>query len=708
MEVMLIHMKWWWLSLFCAFSLAGSAQFSDCATALSVCNNIYTEDNSPAGTGQVFEVGPGSCQTGGEFNSAWYVFTPQSDGFLSFVLEPNSALDDYDWSLFDITENGCAGINSGVSPEVSCNSYGNVGIEQGPTGISSALGGAGNSNGPGNTFGPPFNADLPVTSGQLYALVVMNYSATLNGYTLDFSQSEVSVFDETPPSVVGVSTDCNQTFLTVQMSEAVNTNELNTFNINLVANGVTLNIQSVVVQGADFVDSFVLEGTSFAGVVGEVTLSFGDPLVDACGNASDSPFVFTLLGEVNLQADIVPACAGEGGGLEVLLGGGPDGCFTFDLDGILPTSAACRSGEFVGVEPGVYTLTVVSEDELCTAVALVEVGEVNLVVDAGDDVSFCDLSGSLSGSSSGGVVTWTGPAGVNFSSPSITSTNVSSETEGTFGLVITATLNGCSVSDEVIVTFNPPPTVELSVTDATCFDFCDGMLVLQNQASVTAIVGGDSKTGTNLEWDGLCRSSGTLTVIFSPGCQAFYDFQIGSLPELLAAPLAIPPVAPLERPEFLLEANIEQADSWVWSIPQFPDSTSMDHDWSLVLPKVPGEVEVWLTLANIAGCSRLYRLNLMVLDEFFVYVPTAFTPDNDGVNDVFVPRFSFLPKRYEWSIFNRWGVEVFRTNDPMQWWLGEAGEENSYAPNDCYNWRMSVQIDAENTRVYSGIVHQIR
>ncbi len=149
------------------------AQNSDCNTAIPVCDETYVEDNSPTGTGQVFELAPGSCQTAGEFNSAWYVFTVQEAGVLNFILEPNDNDDDYDWSVYDITENGCAGINSGNSPEVSCNSYGVIGGNQGPTGISTAEGGSGTSNGPGDLNGPPFNADLNVQVGDVFALSVM-------------------------------------------------------------------------------------------------------------------------------------------------------------------------------------------------------------------------------------------------------------------------------------------------------------------------------------------------------------------------------------------------------------------------------------------------------------------------------------------------------------------------------------------------------
>ena len=107
----------------------------------------------------------------------------QADGLLSFVLDPLNPIDDYDWGLFNITTGGCDGIGSQIlSPEMGCNSYGVAAPEpNGATGVSTANGGTGNSNGPGNLNGPAFNADLPVLAGEQYALVVMNWTNSLEG-----------------------------------------------------------------------------------------------------------------------------------------------------------------------------------------------------------------------------------------------------------------------------------------------------------------------------------------------------------------------------------------------------------------------------------------------------------------------------------------------------------------------------------------------
>ena len=92
----------------------------------------------------------------------------------------------------------------------------------GATGISTANGGTGNSNGPGNLNGPPFNADLPVEAGETYALVVMNWTNSLEGYAIDFGQSTASLYDEASPSIDSVEVmNCENTALRVFLSEFV-------------------------------------------------------------------------------------------------------------------------------------------------------------------------------------------------------------------------------------------------------------------------------------------------------------------------------------------------------------------------------------------------------------------------------------------------------------------------------------------------------
>ena len=196
---------------------------SDCVGAITLCGDLYTETEASFNTGAEYEY-TGMCNQNLEQSSVWYTFTVQEDGLLSFIIDPMNPMDDYDWGLFDITSGGCEGIGSQLlSPEMGCNSYGVAPPEpNGATGISTANGGTGSSNGPGNFNGPPFNADLPVEAGETYALVVMNWTNSLEGYAIDFGQSTASLYDETAPVIDSVEVvNCENTTLRVYLSEYV-------------------------------------------------------------------------------------------------------------------------------------------------------------------------------------------------------------------------------------------------------------------------------------------------------------------------------------------------------------------------------------------------------------------------------------------------------------------------------------------------------
>ena len=69
-----------------------------------------------------------------------------------------------------------------------------------------------------------------------------------------------------------------------------------------------------------------------------------------------------------------------------------------------------------------------------------------------------------------------------------------------------------------------------------------------------------------------------------------------------------------------------------------------------------------------------------------LYLPNAFTPDYDGLNDTFIPIFECLPYDFKMEIFDRWGVTVYRTQDAFQGWNGLV--DGVHIPQSTYHWRI--------------------
>ena len=58
--------------------------------------------------------------------------------------------------------------------------------------------------------------------------------------------------------------------------------------------------------------------------------------------------------------------------------------------------------------------------------------------------------------------------------------------------------------------------------------------------------------------------------------------------------------------------------------------------------------------------------------DISVYIPTAFSPNDDGRNDVFIPNFDpdYTIVEYKLDLFDRWGSHIFSTENPQEGWDG--------------------------------------
>lgn len=78
-----------------------------------------------------------------------------------------------------------------------------------------------------------------------------------------------------------------------------------------------------------------------------------------------------------------------------------------------------------------------------------------------------------------------------------------------------------------------------------------------------------------------------------------------------------------------------------------------------------------LTLTNICGDSDIDEIDITQANcDYCILAPTAFSPNDDGLNDLFEVNVSCPMKNYKLSIFNRWGQIVFSTVNPDRHWDG--------------------------------------
>ena len=65
------------------------------------------------------------------------------------------------------------------------------------------------------------------------------------------------------------------------------------------------------------------------------------------------------------------------------------------------------------------------------------------------------------------------------------------------------------------------------------------------------------------------------------------------------------------------------------------------------------------------------KKNVRVLNNCFIAVPTAFTPNNDGLNDYLYPNNAIKAENLQFNVYNRWGQLVFSTRDWQKRWDGK-------------------------------------
>ena len=108
--------------------------------------------------------------------------------------------------------------------------------------------------------------------------------------------------------------------------------------------------------------------------------------------------------------------------------------------------------------------------------------------------------------------------------------------------------------------------------------------------------------------------------------------------------------------------NWDFGDSTTWS-----QLTSPYHTFDQV-----GTYEVTLMVESDHGCRDTVRGLVRIEYGFSFFVPSAFTPNGDGVNDVYFLMSTNIVN-FNLNIFNRWGQLIFNSDQPSKGWDGTFG-----------------------------------
>ncbi len=103
-----------------------------------------------------------------------------------------------------------------------------------------------------------------------------------------------------------------------------------------------------------------------------------------------------------------------------------------------------------------------------------------------------------------------------------------------------------------------------------------------------------------------------------------------------------------------------------------------------------GTYPVRLIVTNVHTCTDTMIRNVVIDGYYVVYAPNAFTPDGDGVNDLWRPLIKDQEdSEYKLTIFDRWGQEIWASNDPTEGWEGKSGGE--MLKTGMYVWKLETR-----------------
>ncbi len=388
-------------------------------------------------------------------------------------------------------------------------------------------------------------------------------------------------------------------------------------------------------------------------------------------------------------------------GVITATGSGGAAPLKYSIDGI----AFGASGIFTGLGTGNYTISVKDTNACITSIP-VYIDSLNTVfANTGNSVTICEGSKTtLAASSNGNSISWT--PSTKLTDPGILTPDASPVITTLYTL--TATTGICKTTANVTVFVNPAPIanagrdtgicsgkdaqlngsggVSYAWTPATYLSAANlaNPLVLQpNAGSITYhLLVTDGNNCTSLKDD-------AVIITVSPPAKLFVgnDTSIA-----INQPLRL----------FGIDVNNAGFNNYTWS-PAYGLNNPFANDPTAILGR---DIMYSVIASNTYGCSATDDIKIKVYEGPEIYVPNAFTPGGDGLNDVLRPIIIGMKEFHYFRVFDRYGQLLYTTSNAVNGWDGNF--KGSKQPVGTYVW-MAEAIDYRGNKIQrNGSVILIR
>ncbi|MFN3341598.1 MAG: gliding motility-associated C-terminal domain-containing protein [Flavobacteriales bacterium] len=262
--------------------------------------------------------------------------------------------------------------------------------------------------------------------------------------------------------------------------------------------------------------------------------------------------------------------------------------------------------------------------------------------------------------------------------------------------------NQCVGSDEIIIVPVPIPIALFEGGDSSCFSVSSTFQNLSQFASTYYWDFGNGTTGTQFEMNTTYSGGGcydvTLIAGNSYGC---YDTLTRScVVQIYPSPQAgisanVNPVSEWSPEVTLVNSSSGYVSCLFWDGINTEISDCQNY-YEVVYPSV-GSYLAGIVVTNQYGCLDSAYVNIVVQASPSIYVPNAFSPNDDGTNDFFAP-VCYGVEELELLIFNRWGELIYSENSLNASWDGGS------KIIDVYVWKIKIK---DNTGIHKTMIGHV-
>lgn len=605
------------------------------SSAILLCSNDPVIQNTVPICGQ-FNI-PVPCNDGAAHQNAnpyWYKIGCFGSGTLGFVITPANLNDNYDWQLFDITGRNPDDVFTASGIFVACN-WCPDGGETGASidGISTTV---------CSIPGLLLFSDMPVIiAGHEYLLMVSNHNGTPDGYQLVITGGSAVISDPLEPQLLSARQSCDGSKLILKLNRGMKCS-------SLASDG-----SDFVISGGYSITSAGSTGCASSPVTDSIILTLNSPLINGnyfltAQNGSDG----------NTLLDICNRAISPGQQLP------------FTVAPLQPTPM--DSVQFKNCSP--ISLKLVFKKPIqCNTI---EPGGSDFKITGPQPVAITNVTSKCN--------TGSPPLSTTFEITLNLSTSIS--TGAAYQLQLVRGSDGNTIKDECGLE-TPPSTLNFTVKDAVSANFTYSVRSSCKKDSLSFFHDGNNGT-INWNWkidDSIISNLQNPIKIFTDtgrhtirlivsngGCSDTLTKNINLQNKIIAAftaPVAVCPGDPVQ----LINKSSGNIDTWQWNLGNGISSiqpTPVTYQYAI--NTITTDYTVRLVASNSQfNCRDTATHVIKALKNCYAAIPSAFTPNGDGLNDYLYPLNASKADQMEFKIYNRMGQLIFISTNISKKWDGK-------------------------------------